>query len=310
MKSILIFSDYFGIWPQWFDMYLESCRQNPTVEWCIHTDCPEPAFLPPNVTLIHMTFDEYCERVSQRLSIVFRPNHPYNLCNLKPMFGIIHADLVNGYDYFGWGDIDVIYGDIRAFYDDKVLTHNMVSAHAHTCSGHLTLMKNESWLKNAYRHIHGWRERLEDPRPCEWKDSLDEAHLTAIFTPTAHTRADFSAMTGTSAPNQRYFTGNYFVEQWSTPFTPLPWLNSSFEHPETWFWHDGRVTNSDDDNRQFLYLHLMNFKAPCWVNASLYSGAATWKQLDNCMTFTIDAFHHCPSEARRIRIDRQGLHLD
>ncbi len=310
MKSILIIADYFGAWPKWFAMYLESCRHNPTVDWCIHTDCPVPDDAPANVRFVPTTFDAYCARAGERLGIAFRPDHPYSLCNLRPMFGVTHADLIEGYDYFGWSDIDVIYGDIRAFYDDRVLSHNMVSAHAHTCSGHFTLVKNEAWLREAYRHIRGWRERLEDPAPCEWRHSLDEAHLTAMFTPTERTRAEFSQMTGTSAPDARYFTGNHFAEQWSTPFTPLPWLDGGNAHPESWFWHNGRIGNTADGDRRFLYLHLMNFKSPCWVNDALYGQAPTWKALDDCMRFTMADLHHRPAETRTVRIDRHGLHLD
>jgi hypothetical protein len=225
------------------------------------------------------------------------------------MFGIIHADLIQGYDYFGWSDIDVIYGDIRSIYDNAVLSHNMISAHAYTCSGHLTLLKNEAWLKEAFLNIHCWRARLENPALCEWKHSLDEAHLTAMFAPTPHTRADFSTMTGTFAPEARYFGNNYFAEQWSTPFTPLPWLNGSRSHPDTWFWHNGRIQNVQDGDRTFLYLHLMNFKAPCWIDENLYGRAPTWKQLDDCMRFDLAALRMAPDN-RRVRIDRQGIHLE
>ncbi len=309
MKSVIIFADYFGTWPDWFDMYLESCRGNPTIQWCIHTDCPEPDNLPPNVSIVRQSFNAYCDDVSARLGVSFRPLHPYSICNLKPMYGVIHADRVADYDYFGWSDIDVIYGDIRAIYTDDVLNHNMISSHAYTCSGHLTLIKNAAWLREAYRHIAGWRQRLEDPTPCEWRDSLDEAHLTAIFAPIAETRVDFAAMTGTVAPEERYHSGNYFAEQWSTPFTPLPWLDGSYAHPEIWYWNNGRLTNGSDGDRQFLYLHLMNLKAPCWVNEGLYGQIPTWKALDTCMRFDMKDFRGRAPNTRQVRIDRHGLHL-
>jgi len=310
MKSIIVFADYFGRWPQWFDMYVESCRYNSTVNWCIHTDCTPPVNLPDNIKIIYITFAEYCAKVSDTLGVRFQPVHPYNICDVRPMLGVIHADQIAGYDYFGWSDIDVIYGDIRSIYNDSVLSYNVVSAHGHTCSGHLTLIKNELWLKNAYLHINGWRDRLEDPRLYDWRGGLDEAHLTALFSPTRYVRRSFSEMTGTVSPDPQFYINNYFSEQWSTPFTPGRWIDGRREHPETWYWHNGKVSNSSDEGRSFLYLHLMNFKAPCWVNTDLYGQSMTWKQLETCLTFCVQELRHRPAAQRRVRIDRFGIHLD
>ena len=67
------------------------------------------------------------------------------------MFEVLHKDIIREYDYYGWGDIDVIYGDIRSIYTDDIFNYNVISSDDHTCSGHLTLIKNECWLANAYR---------------------------------------------------------------------------------------------------------------------------------------------------------------
>lgn len=308
MKKVLILIDYFGEWPGWFPVFLESCAANPTIDWCIHTDCEEPDHPPANVRFIRTSFEDFCARAGERLGVNFAPRSPYNLCNLRPMSGVIHQELIANYDYFGWGDIDVIYGDIRSIYTDEVFSKNVISSHDSICSGHLTLVKNEAWLREAYLQLTSWRGRLEDDGHFEWHECLDEAHLAAIFSPNPKLRRDIGMRCLTAEPDPLYWSNNHFVEQWSTPFLPCPWIDGEMRHPETWFWTNGVLTNVQDGSRTFLYLHLMNFKSKRWVN-ELYSASTTWDELPFICHFDPAEFRRRPADERRLRIDRTGIHL-
>ena len=310
MKSIIIFIDYFGRWPSWFEMFLESCRKNATISWCIHTDCEIPPNAPPNVQFIRESFDVYCKDISDKLGVLFRPETPYNICNLKPMIGYLYKNLHSGFDYYGWGDLDVIYGDIRSIYTPGVLTHTVISTHRHICSGHLTLFKNDSWLHEAFLSLEGWKARLANPVRFQWHESLTEVGLTALFCPVARTRRSFAARIPVRLPIALYYQNNYFREQWSTPFTPKPWIRGQDSHPEIWYWRNGVITNNLDGRRQFLYLHLMNFKRKCWVNEELYGHSPTWERLPNCMRFGIEELWKRDEQERNVRIDRNGIHLE
>ena len=47
-------------------------------------------------------------------------------------------DYIKGYDFWGYGDLDLVYGDIRAFLTDSVLEHKFLLGW-----GHLTLLHND-----------------------------------------------------------------------------------------------------------------------------------------------------------------------
>lgn len=47
VKRIVILIPYFGRWPDWFPLYLESCRANPSVDSIFFTDCAVPDNPPP-----------------------------------------------------------------------------------------------------------------------------------------------------------------------------------------------------------------------------------------------------------------------
>ena len=51
--------------------------------------------------------------MSDTLGINFTQKHKaYKLCGCKPFYGVIHKEELRGYDYWGFGDIDLIYGDL------------------------------------------------------------------------------------------------------------------------------------------------------------------------------------------------------
>jgi hypothetical protein len=84
MTSIVVIIPYFGIWPAWFDLFLESCKWNSSITWLFYTDCGGRKEVGVNIRFTHVTFEEYCRKVSQQLKINFRPENPINYVILNP----------------------------------------------------------------------------------------------------------------------------------------------------------------------------------------------------------------------------------
>ena len=57
------------------------------------------------------------------------------------------------------------------------------------------------------------------------------------------------------------------------------------EQPDTWYYRDGVVTNSRDKNRDFIYIHFMNFKSSQWRHDGT---KAPWESKDRI--YQIDDF--------------------
>ena len=263
---------------------MASCSANPSINWLIHSDCNTDIRRPPNVRLVNISWKHYQERISDTLGLRYSPITPLSICDLRPAFGRIYETEIRNFDYFGWGDIDVIYGDIRNFYDEAVLSTNAISADPNICSGHLMLLKNEEWLRDAFRLIPGWRSKLERPEPGEWRDCLDEAHLSGILSSNAQARGEFRSSGEAPVPSL-YWDNNYFKDQWVTPFVPKLWHDGRWDHPERWYWRKGRMMDDRHATRHYLYLHLMNFKAKRYVNEHLYADSATWDSLTTKVEF-------------------------
>jgi len=83
LTTIGIIATYFGNWPPWFPAFLVSCSANETVDWLVFTDCPEPAWCPPNVHLFSLSMSGLNELAGAKLGLDIG-KRLYSQCDLRP----------------------------------------------------------------------------------------------------------------------------------------------------------------------------------------------------------------------------------
>ena len=124
-KSIAIIVCYIGKLPWYFDYFVHSCKYNPSVNFFIVTDDTGYAkSVSSNIRFIYKTLSEINQLAKEKLELHVQITTGYKLCDFKPTYGILFSELLKGYDFWGHGDIDVIYGNIRKFMTEKVLQKN------------------------------------------------------------------------------------------------------------------------------------------------------------------------------------------
>ncbi len=163
MTKAAIIIPYFGKWPVWMDFYLYTCSRQKMVDFLYFTDCGVPKKTYPNTKFFEMDYPSYCKRVSKALGINFNPEHgAYKICGCRPFYGIIHRKELMDYDYWGFADIDLIYGDLSYVLNEKNFhKYDFISAHSERVAGHFTVMRNIENNNNACLKIPGWKEKLE-----------------------------------------------------------------------------------------------------------------------------------------------------
>lgn len=143
-QSIAIVVCYLGKLPWYFDYFVLSCSHNPSVDFFIVTDdttCPKP--LPVNVKFIFSTLQEINTLATANLGFATRIENGYKLCDFKPTYGIVFNELLKDYDFWGFGDIDVIFGNIRTFITDELLNnYDLISVRPDWIPGCFVLFKN------------------------------------------------------------------------------------------------------------------------------------------------------------------------
>ena len=273
-STICILIPYFGRWPEWTELFFESCRWNPSIDWIILSDQPELApSAPGNVVIRRLSLAQCLRHAEATLGINVSWMDSYKLCDLRPAFGHLFEPIIQNYAYFGYGDLDVIYGNIRKFLSKDVLEHDCISFGQKHLNGHLCLLRNTPVGRYWYRELPDWKQRMEDPDYTH----LDELKKRAL-------------------PRSLRI---YCKESFNTPLSPhIPWTNGRFEFPREWYWSYGILTNDMDRDREFPYLHFMHWKGGRWPRAC---GNAQWEKLDRLV-------HLRPGECRSgFRINERGF---
>lgn len=124
-NNIVLIVPYFGKFPEWFDLWLVSCKYNPTITWLIFTDDHSKYQYPDNVVVNYTTFFELKTRIQNLYDMPIKLNLPYKLCDFKVAYGEIFQDEIKDFDYWGYCDVDLIWGNLRHFITDEVLMNGV-----------------------------------------------------------------------------------------------------------------------------------------------------------------------------------------
>jgi hypothetical protein len=127
MKTIAFVVVWMGEFPNYFDLWLNSCEKNSTVDFWIFTDhasSTPPRKLSSNIKIVSMTFDQVKARFQKLFDFEISLERAYKLCDYKPAYGEAFADYLGAYDFWGYCDVDLIWGDIRHFVTDEILEQN------------------------------------------------------------------------------------------------------------------------------------------------------------------------------------------
>lgn len=258
--SIVLLIPHFGPWPAWIDFFIESCRANRSIDWILFSDAEPPENRARNVRHVQIAFGDYVALVSKALGVRFPAEEPYKLCDVRPALPLVHSDLVRGYDFAGFGDLDVIYGNIRDFYDEDLLArYDLLSSHADRVSGHFCLMRNSEDMVSAFTRVRGWKRAMERSDYV----NFDERAFYNLFTGGGRWFG------GARSKSRRCL----FREAYSTP-APTNHMR--------WFWQDGRLTNEFYPFHPFMYLHFMSWHSNRWFGSQAHvaeGAGAPWATL-------------------------------
>lgn len=137
MLKVCIVGVYFGKLPSCFDLWLKSAQANTTVDFMVFTDTQHEN-LPDNVHFVLFTIEKMQKLASTKLGFNVCLERPYKCCDFRPAYGLIFEDYLNEYDYWGHCDFDLIWGDLRGFFD----LYQLENYDKFLSLGHLDLYRN------------------------------------------------------------------------------------------------------------------------------------------------------------------------
>lgn len=170
MQSIIIIIPYFGKFPSTFKFWKQSALNNPNIDFLILTD--NDLHNEKNIYVIKTTFAELRNKIQTLYDFPISLPSPYKLCDYRPAYGEIFYEDIKSYDFWGFGDIDLIYGNIRSIITDNILDKYYVISGW----GHLTLYKNNNYCNTFYqRSIKGfqfYKTVFSTPKNCFFDEYL------------------------------------------------------------------------------------------------------------------------------------------
>ena len=148
---------WFGELPDYFNIFLKSCKYNSYFEWVVLTDQDTTKYNPPkNVLFKSITPQHFLKLARKRLGSTVQTldTDPRKITDFKPFYSILFPELVKNYKYYGHCDIDIIWGDMSIIIDMCDIYH-IISSRRAAASGHLMLFHHdskviESLAKNKY----------------------------------------------------------------------------------------------------------------------------------------------------------------
>lgn len=145
--KIALVLPYFGRFNNYFQLFLNSCKCNPEIDFLIYTDDETSYDYPKNVILRRMFFEDFKKIIQNNFDFPISLTTPYKLCDFKPTYGEVLKHELAGYDFWGHCDCDLIWGKITDFISDTLLE----SYDKLFSRGHLTIYRNSPEVNSLYR---------------------------------------------------------------------------------------------------------------------------------------------------------------
>jgi hypothetical protein len=81
-------------------------------------------------------------------------------------FGLLYAKELEGYDFWGFTDLDCVYTDFpeETMTDELLSKYDVISNHNTYVCGPWTLLRNTPEVNNLFRHYTKWQDKLLGPQ--------------------------------------------------------------------------------------------------------------------------------------------------
>lgn len=149
MNKVCLISIYMGDkFPDIIKAWARSCEKNPDFDFLLISNIKQGNInFPSNVKLSNISFNDLKKRIQRLYNFPISLDKAYKMCDFRPTFGQVFKDELQGYKWWGYTDIDIVYGDMKKFITDKMLNDfERIGMY-----GHLSLYKNNAKMNNLYK---------------------------------------------------------------------------------------------------------------------------------------------------------------
>lgn len=264
LPRITLIGVYLGRLPFYSALFFKSAAANPSIDFLIATDQRPPRVAPANLHFLPLTRESLEALATRKLGRRMYIQCTRKLCDYKPAYGRIFCDHLRTAEYWGHIDLDVIWGNIAKFvYPLLGDGFQVISADGNRLSGVFTLYRNNDELRDLFREIPDFFERMDIP---EYQD-MDERAFDEVVKNSGIPLAlrAFYTLRYISVPEFHDFVGNDSVYRSIRQVIHLSGSTGRRRLPA--LWRNGEVWNTLPTDRpdkirlhNSMLLHLTSAK--------------------------------------------------
>jgi hypothetical protein len=183
----------FSAWPNYLSIFFHCALHNPNVRFTLITNLDEHhsswnenlgnITKPNNVILVQYTFETIKAEIQKEnlgIGADLKLSSPYKLIDYKPMYGVLFQKELIGFSHWGWCDLDIFIGDIKATYECGYKNEDFLSYDSVNVHGPLMILRNTEFVNNFYLNMRSYPSTVESFRHSR-TILFDELHMPYLI---------------------------------------------------------------------------------------------------------------------------------
>lgn len=261
-SRIVLINAYFGKLPFWFPAFLLSCRYNPDILWYIFSDNDAPPRCPENVKFIKFDLMAFNRLASQKLAmdVNIQPSFAYKIVDSKPMYGKIFEEYLSDFDFWGYCDVDIIWGNLRKFLDQQMLeNYDIITTRVGKVAGHLCVFRNIPEANLLSLNVPNLAAVVQDKE----LQRVDECHFSPYL--QQYVKQDWRTKLAQIFSKSQPKKLRVYWEKSLT--TPGKYQYIMDDNPERGFrWIKGATYNEKGEEVMYLHFHILKKESLKHIN--------------------------------------------
>ena len=195
MTNATIIVPYFGKLPEFLPFFLDSCGFNPSFNWMIFSDQERFPSCPDNVTFHQLSPSRFDEMASEKLGFTIRTMEPYKVCDFKPAFGMIFGEFLGEASFWGYCDLDMIFGRLSHFIQPEFMENSdILSFYKGFLSGPFSLFRNTRNVNALFKSCKAYKKFFQDPEYTGFDENIYRRELAGVSMKKVFRLPFFTAM--------------------------------------------------------------------------------------------------------------------
>ncbi|WP_148677808.1 DUF6625 family protein [Klebsiella sp. RIT-PI-d] len=193
MNRIALILPYMGSFPNYFSLWAMSAKKNDFIDFYVITDQVKNRCNDENIYYIPMAFNELKFNIQKIFDFPIALDEAYKICDYRPVFGKVFADILASYEFWGHCDPDVIWGKLKNFITEEILNdYDKI----YSC-GHLTIYRNNEFINNLYAksicfNMLNYRDAFQTNYPCHFDESEGMTYICKKTNVKTYEKIDYA----------------------------------------------------------------------------------------------------------------------